>query len=232
MNTGQPIKLLIVSDNHIVRSGLRRILESRSRIVVIGDTSIREASMPGASLRNRPELVLVDLDANGADALALVSKLKKDFKNTVVLVMGDLGDERRTRKALELGAAGVVLKLQPPSVLIAAIESLFSPHPQQVELRKVEPHERGTSGIHGRGHAAPDAEKIANLTERERDIVALIMRGLKNKDIAEQLHISDITVRHHLTNIFGKLGVSNRQKLLLLAHQHGLAKLRSNPQVS
>ena len=231
MNTAQPIKLLIVSDNHIVRSGLRRIFESRSRNLVIGDTSIRDASMAGAALRNRPEVVLVDLDANGADALALVSKLKKDLKNIVVLVMGDLGDERRTRKALELGAAGVVLNLQPPSVLIAAIESLFAPHSHQMELRRVEPSERVTSGIHGRGHS-PDSERSASLTDRERDIVTLIMKGLKNKDIAEQLHISDITVRHHLTNIFVKLGVPNRQKLLLLAHQQGLAKLKANPQVS
>ena len=156
--------------------------------------------MASATLRNRPEVALVDLDANGADALALVSKLKKDLKNTVVLVMGDLGDERRTRKALELGAAGVVLKLQPPSVLIAAIESLFAPPSQHMELRRVEPLERLTSGMHGRGHA-PDVARIANLTERERDIVTLVMKGLKNKDIAEQLHISDITVRHHLTNI-------------------------------
>jgi DNA-binding NarL/FixJ family response regulator len=78
----------------------------------------------------------------------------------------------------------------------------------------------------------PVHAKIERLTSRERDVTALIADGLKNKDVAKHLHISDITVRHHLTNIFMKLGVSDRQKLLLLAHQNGLARLAIRPEAS
>lgn len=159
MNTRELIRLFIVSDNHIVRSGLRRILESRSRIVIIGDTSARDARTTEVCLKHHPELVLIDLDGNSTDALALVSKLKKDLKNTVVLVIGDLGDDRRTLKALKRGAAGVVLKSQPPSVLIAAIESLFTHPSEQVEFRKVEP-ERVSFRIPSRSHALPDRKSV------------------------------------------------------------------------
>jgi DNA-binding NarL/FixJ family response regulator len=229
MNDDRTITLLIVSDNHIVRSGLRRILDSRSLISVVGETSIRQASGVAESLKPHPEVVLVDLATDGSDALGLISLLKKSLKNSVILVAGDLGDEGRTRRALELGAAGVVLKLQPPSVLIAAIESLFSSPYEQMELPDVEPHGRMSFRPYRGTRSDSGREKITSLTERERDIVALLAGGLKNKDIAEQLHISDITVRHHLTNIFAKLGVSNRQKLLLFAHRYGLAKLALHP---
>jgi DNA-binding NarL/FixJ family response regulator len=224
MNTGELIRLLIVSDNHIVRSGLRQILEAHSRIVVIGDTSVRDARATEVCLKHHPELVLIDLDANGTEALALIRKLRRDLKNTAVLAMGDIGDDGRTRKALELGAAGVVLKLQPSSVLIAAIESLCNCPSDQIGVGKVEP-QRVSSRIQSRGPGLHNMQKFASLTERERGIVALIASGITNKDIAEQLHISDITVRHHLTNIYVKVGVANRQKLLLLAYEQGLANL-------
>jgi len=232
MNPKEPFTLLIVSDNHIVRSGLRRILESHPQFVIAADMTLRDAGNIGPAGSQLPDIVLIDFVSNSGDALALVGKLKKERKDTLVVVMDDLGDAGRIRKALELGAAGVFLKFQPPSVLIATIESLVSLLSPQVELRKVEPPMRATSRIQRRGHSSLVSGKMENLTERERDIVALISSGLKNKDIAEQLHISDITVRHHLTNIFMKLGVSNRQKLLIMAHQYGLTKLALNPEVS
>jgi DNA-binding NarL/FixJ family response regulator len=75
------------------------------------------------------------------------------------------------------------------------------------------------------GRASKKSGKIDSLTTREREIIRLIAAGLKNKEVASRLRISDITVRHHLTSIFSKLDVSNRQKLLILAHEHGLVEL-------
>lgn len=231
--TSQPIRALIVSDNHIMRSGLRRILESQSNMLVLGEIKIGNMNeLDVFRGQHHPDIVLVDLEPHGADALAWISKVKKHLIGTVVLVIGDLGDDRRARKALDLGAAGVVLKMQPPPVLIATIESLCGRLAEHIELRNVVPDVRSTHRLHSRENLQSYNAKIESLTERERGIITLIAGGLKNKDIAEHLHISDITVRHHLTSIFMKLGVSDRQKLLILAHQHGLARLALIPEAS
>jgi DNA-binding NarL/FixJ family response regulator len=223
MNNHQVITLLIVGDNHIVRSGLRRIFESGTRIAVIGDVGIRGAVHASRTLGHHPDVVLIDLDAEGTDALVVMSGLLRNLKNSTIVVMGGLGNDERIRKAIELGAAGVVLKVQPPSVLIAAIEGLFSRPNERIEAPELD-HSPNSIPKTKEVRSDPDAARITTLTERERDIVALIASGLKNKDIAERLHISDITVRHHLTNVFVKMGVSDRQKLLLLAYRHGLDK--------
>ena len=227
--TSQPIRALIVGDNHITRSGLRQILESHSNVLVLGEIKIGNVNELEVFRGQHPDIVLIDLEPQGADALAWIRKVKQRLIDTVVLVIGDLGDDRRARKALDLGAAGVVLKMQPPSVLIATIESLCGRPAEHVELRKVVHDVRSTHRLHSRENPQSYNAKIESLTERERGIITLIAGGLKNKDIAEHLHISAITVRHHLTSIFMKLGVSDRQKLLILAHQHGLARLALNP---
>jgi DNA-binding NarL/FixJ family response regulator len=230
--TSQPIRVLIVGDSHIMRSGLRRILESQSNMVVLGEIKIGNMNELDVYRGQHLDIVLIDLELHGADALAWIRKVKQHLIGTVVLVIGDLGDDRRARKALDLGAAGIVLKMQPPSVLIATIESLCGRPSEHVGSEKVEPDVRSTHRLHSRENSQSYNgynAKIESLTERERSIITLIAGGLKNKDIAEHLHISDITVRHHLTNIFMKLGVSDRQKLLILAHEHGLARLALNP---
>jgi len=225
----QPIRALVVSNNHIMRSGLRRILESDSNMLVLGEITIGHMNELDVFRGQHPDIVLVDLEPHGADALAWISKVKKHFVSTVLLVLGDLGDDRRARKALDLGAAGIVLKMQPPSVLIATIESLCGRRAEPIEVRNEVRDVRLTHRLHRRENPQSFNHQIESLTERELGIITLIAGGLKNKDIAEHLHISDITVRHHLTSIFIKLGVSDRQKLLILAHQHGLARLTLVP---
>jgi two-component system response regulator NreC len=122
------IRVLIVSDSHIMRSGLRRILESHASIRVLGDVSVEMASAADTILHQHPELVLIDLDPRGNDALGFMGTIQKTSKVSAVLVLSDLADHELARKALALGAAGVVLKIQPPTVLIAAIQDLCPPY--------------------------------------------------------------------------------------------------------
>jgi DNA-binding NarL/FixJ family response regulator len=227
--TSQSIRALIVGNSHIMRSGLRRILESQSNILVLGEIKIGNLNDLDAFRGQHPDIVLIDLGAHGTDALVWIRKVKQYLTGTDVLVICDLGDDRRARKALDLGATGVFLKMQPPSVLIATIESLCGHQNDHIVSRNLAPNGRSTPSLNSRENPNSYNAKIERLTEREREIIPLIATGLKNKDIAGHLHISDITVRHHLTNIFMKLGVSDRQKLLILAHQHGLARLALNP---
>jgi DNA-binding NarL/FixJ family response regulator len=119
--------------------------------------------------------------------------------------------------------------MQPPAVLIAAILELCIAHRDQSLARTFteaadDPKTPKASSM-SLGKTSQDMLRMSSLTAREREIIRLISSGLKNKDIAARLSISDITVRHHLTSIFRKLEVSDRQKLLIVAYRFGLAEL-------
>jgi DNA-binding NarL/FixJ family response regulator len=223
----QVISVLIVSDSHLIRSGLRRILDSEARIRVLGDMSVEKAAGTFANTINRsPDVVLIELDSRGGDALKFIDSLTNRKKDLTVLVLSDLVDHDLARKAMVLGATGIVLKMQPPAVLIAAILDLRQSDNCE-PLSKVMTDFRQPQARNSKESIVDTnlAKTIDSLTVREREIVQLVSMGLKNKDIANQLHISDITVRHHLTSIFCKLEISDRQKLIILAHRNGLAEL-------
>jgi DNA-binding NarL/FixJ family response regulator len=225
MNNSQAavIRVFIVSDNHIIRSGLRRILESHPNFRVVAEVSIEKAGIFHTK-GQVTDLVLVEMDTRASDPFAFIGSLKETNRDLPILVLSDLADYELSRKALALGAAGIVLKMQPPAVLIAAIQELC---PRTGH--RCSPNIPATEGD-ARNYAcdAESARSIKSLTSREREIIRLVGRGMKNKEIASRLSISDITVRHHLTSIFCKLEVEDRQKLLILAHRYGLADLAVN----
>jgi len=221
------IKVFIVSDSHIVRSGLRRILENEPVIEVLGDVSVKEASVDCIS-HSSPDLVLIDLDADSANVLECIGALHEASEKFAVLIMIELADHEVALRALTLGVSGIVLKMQPPAILIAAIRELSQIHrPAAMPRNGAREDARSQNGVRSIGRSDdPDTRvRVDSLTAREREIIRLLGRGLRNKDIANRLSISDITVRHHLTSIFCKLDVEDRQKLLILAHRYGLVDL-------
>lgn len=221
------IKVFIIGDSHIVRSGLRRILETQLAICVVGDVSVKEASVTSIS-HHSPDLVIIDLDSHSSDALERIGSLHDTCATLAILVMIELADHELARKALALGASGIVLKMQPPAVLVAAIRELCQVH-RQASMRRsgVRDDAQNQNGVRSidRTIDSDTILRVDSLTAREREIIQLLGYGLRNKDIAKRLSISDITVRHHLTSIFCKLDVEDRQKLLILAHRYGLVDL-------
>jgi len=227
MQSIHAIKVFIVGDSHIVRSGLRKIIETQGTARVLGEVSVRQASADTIAGHN-PDLVIVDLDPRSTDPLGFIGAFHEALDNIPVLVLGDLADHGLIQKALALGAAEVVLRMQPPAVLIAAIRELCPAYRDDLAGRTVTGTMVNTTIPKVRTLMRPSADdmnRIDSLTVREREIIRLIGLGLKNKDIAKRLSLPDITVRHHLTSIFRKLEVSDRQKLLILAHRYGLAEL-------
>jgi DNA-binding NarL/FixJ family response regulator len=222
----EAVHVFIVGDNHIVRSGLRRILESDQDVHVLGDASVKEVDVESLSHRG-PDLVLIDLDARGADILGFIGSLHGASEQLPILGMIELSDCELARKALTLGMSGIVLKMQPPAILITAIRELCRACGQNSVRNWAKEDAQASRG--GRAidpsNDSSTMSKVRSLTAREREIIRLLGLGLKNKDIANRLSISDITVRHHLTSIFIKLEVEDRQKLLILAHRYGLADL-------
>jgi DNA-binding NarL/FixJ family response regulator len=226
------ISVLIVSDSHLIRSGLRRILDSEVRIRVLGDMSVEKATALDSTKGKLPDVLLIELDSRGSDALKFLGGLTNWKKDSAVLVLSDLVDHDLAQKALALGATGIVLKVQPPAVLIAALLDLCHGYIYEPLSTVIATEQSHVHKLFNANSVDPQvAKKIDSLTVREREIIRLVSLGLRNKDIAHQLSISDITVRHHLSSIFCKLEVSDRQKLLILAHSNGLAELafRSEP---
>jgi DNA-binding NarL/FixJ family response regulator len=218
------VRVLIVSDNHMIRAGVRMILETQATSYAIGEATTAQAAVDAAT-QAQADILLVDLDLSGVDIVDLIQRLKNSAPNPLILVLSNLGDDDVVRKALRSGAAGVVLKVQPPAVLNAAIESLCGISPKRSELPPARPTPIVFNGFSGEQGKRQDVSRISSLTRREREIIRLIGKGLKNKDIAGQLGISEITVRHHLSNIFSKLEVLDRQKLLIFAHRNRLVEM-------
>lgn len=214
----------IVTNNYLLRLGLQKIVDDEQCIRLVGQTA-HAGNLDEILSNEQPHVVIFDTEIGGA-VPDLIQKIKRVAPGVKTILLSGFDDTERTQQALASGVDGIVLKVQPSAVLIATITYLTDSCRKvvlpigngQVPLKL-----SSTPTIPTAPPPTPASTKWSDgLTERKREVVRLISEGLSNKDIADRLCISSITVRHHLTSIFDKLGVSNRQKLLIRAHQQGL----------
>ena len=226
--SSKPIRLLLIDDHAVVRSGVRMLVESRPGLEVAGEAANRIEALALAK-REQPEVILLDLDMNNDSGLDFLPELLAAAGDARVVILTGVRDPEAYTQAIRLGASGLVLKEKTAEVLIKAIEKV---HAGEVwfdrlmigNILKEISHSNSAVKARNTGeNSDPEAAKIATLTEREREVSSLIGEGLKNKQIANRLFISETTVRHHLTSIFDKLGVSDRLELIMYAYQYGLA---------
>lgn len=218
----RPIRVFVAEDHQITLWGLQQLIEaSRPRMAVAGSAStldelLRHDELPGA------DVLLLDLDLGGEDAGAALGALRQRG-DARVLVLTGADDAELHRGAVMRGARGVVHKSAPAATILRAIEC--------VNGGEVWLHSALLSEVLGMltgGAAAkprdPDAERIASLTPRERDIIEVLLRnaGAKLLAAADTLHMSEHTLRNHLTTIYSKLGVRGRLELHVYASAHGL----------
>jgi DNA-binding NarL/FixJ family response regulator len=216
------VRILLVDDHAVVRAGLRMLIESRPGLAVVGEAATTSDAVATAG-REQPDLILLDLDLGGDSGLDILPELFATAKQARVLLLTGVRDPEEHHRAIRLGAMGVVLKEKAAEDLLKAIEKV---HAGEVWLDgALMARVLGRSLPGDPATTNPEVAKIATLTEREREVIALICEGLQNKLIGERLFISETTVRHHLTSIFDKLGVTNRLELVIYAYRHGLAKL-------
>ena len=220
------LRIALISDNHALRMGLRMTLNVHPFMNIITDDVPAGANAVDIVLRDKPQVIIIDLELSNADPLALIRGLRSAAADSHILVLSGLDDAKSTREALAAGAEGVVLTIQPPAVLFAAIESLsgFVPRPMGDRPAQSADSLMGDRPS-AKSHEPTRQGLIESLTHREWEIVHLIAKGFKNKEISDRLCIAETTVRHHLTSIYSKLHVSTRQKLLIMAHQRGLLEL-------
>jgi len=213
------VRVLLIDDHLIPRAGLRLLLESQPGLVVVGEAGHRADALEHTT-REQPDIILLALPLGEDNALDFMPDLFAAAHQARVIVLSRLNDRELHRHSVTRGAMGVVAMQQAPEALFKAIECV---HAGQVWV------ERSilASVLNEMWHPAPGgnaAARIATLTQREREVITLVAQGLKNKQIAERLYVTESTVRNHLAAIFTKLGVSDRLGLGIYAHQHGLLK--------
>ncbi len=215
------IRILLVDDHAVVRAGLRLIIQSRPGMTIVGEAGNRDDALKLAASES-PEIILLDLDLGGESGMALIADLKAAAPDARVIILTGLRDTDAHRQAVLAGAMGIVKKEKAAEVLISAIERVrageawLDPSLVAGVLNEVTRSSKARKDD-------PELEKIETLTNREREVIALVGEGIKNKEIANRLFISETTVRHHLTSIFDKLAVADRVELLIYAYRHGLA---------
>jgi DNA-binding NarL/FixJ family response regulator len=216
------IRILIIDDHAIVRAGLSMLIESQPGMIVVGEVGNRADALAVVA-REQPDIILLDLDINGESSLDFMREMIESADGTRVLILTGVRDEALHRRAIRLGAMGLVLKDKAADVLIKAIERVYAGEvwlDRSLTATVLTEMSRPAEGK----KKNPELTKIDALTEREREIVTLVCEGLKNKHIAGKLFISEATVRNHLTSILSKLELSDRFELAIYSYRHGLGK--------
>ena len=217
----QPIRVLIADDHPILREGLRRLLEDDGGFEVVGQAADgAEAVRLARGLR--PDVLLLDLAMPRASGLDALRELSAAGAGPKVLLLTVAIDDAQVVEALELGARGVVMKEAATELLFKAIRSVVAGQywVGRDIVTDIVRHLRERAAAVARRGPSP-AER---LTGRERGIVALVAAGASNREVAQKLSLAEDTVKHHISNIFDKLGVSNRAELASYAASRGLAE--------
>ena len=206
------IRVLLVDDHPVVRQGLRALLSTHEGIEVVGEADDGEAAVAAAD-RLSPDVVLMDVVMPGLDGVEALRRIGERRPQTRVVMLTSYADERRAMEAVDAGASGFLLKDASPRDVAAAIRAAH----------------RGEAVLHPAVAAKLLAERRrppaahADLTARELDVLRLIARGLQNKQIAAQLHVSEKTVKTHVSAILRKLGVTDRTQAAMYAVRERLA---------
>ena len=222
------LRVLVADDQELVRAGFRMILEAQPDIEVVAEAADGDAAVRLAR-RFRPDVVLMDVRMPGLDGLEATRRLLEldgreaagSPPRVVILTTFDL--DEYVYAALQSGASGFLLKDVSPEHLVGAVrtvavgDALLAP---SITRRLVERYARPANGI----EVAPAA--LATLTPRETEVFRLVARGMSNAEIAEQLIVSEATVKSHVAGVLAKLGLRNRAQAVVFAYESGLVQAR------
>jgi two-component system, NarL family, nitrate/nitrite response regulator NarL len=216
-----PIEIVIADDHPVFREGLRRLLESEEGFRVVSEACDGEETLRMVR-QYKPRILLLDVSMPKGTGLDTLRALNQSGISTRTILLTAAIEKEQVLEALQLGARGIVLKDATLQVILKSIRCVnddqFWVGQESVSdliqaLRRLMPQ-----------HRAQEAKRNFGLTSRELQVIALIVAGYTNKDLADKLGISEHTAKHHLTNVFDKLGVSNRLELVLFAINHQLVK--------
>ena len=214
------IRIVIIDSHTLVRTGLRLILENITGFKVVGEAGKASETLEVVAAQ-KPDIVLLNLDSLSSIGLEIIRTLSKVSSSSRVILLARPDEAQVLINAVQEGVLGIVLKTQPSEVLIKAIQKVHAGE-VWIERSMIANLLSGLRNAQQLITQDPQTESIGHLSRRERQVIQQIGQGLKNNQIAKQLSLSETTVRHHLTSIYGKLGVSDRLELLVFAHRNGL----------
>jgi DNA-binding NarL/FixJ family response regulator len=218
------IRVLLVDDQQLVREGLRRILHTDEGFEVAGECS-DGAEVAAAIEGRRPDVVVMDVRMRDVDGVEATRRLREKPDAPPVIVLTTFDDDEVLSGALRAGAAGFVLKDAPGEELIRSVRTVAEGGAwlDPAVTGRVLATYRSATPVGDDGAA----ERIAELTPRERDVLRLIGRGATNAEIAESLFVSEATVKSHIGHIFTKLDLRDRAAAIVFAFDHGLVAPQS-----
>jgi len=211
------IRVLIADDQALVRAGFRKLLEAESGIEVVGEAE-DGASATMAARRLRPDVVLMDIRMPRMDGIEAARKMAAEVPHTRVVILTTYDLDEYVYRALRAGACGFLLKDAPPDQLVAAVrlaasgDALLAP---AITRRLIEEFAR---------RPMPDPEltaQLGSLTEREREVLVYLARGLANAEIARELNVGEATVKTHVANVLQKLDARDRVQAVVFAYESG-----------
>jgi NarL family two-component system response regulator LiaR len=206
----QRIRLIIVDDHAVVRGGLRLFLLAFEDLELVGEAANGQQAL-GLCEKLEPNVVLMDLVMPGMDGIQATQEIRERYPQIQVIALTSFEEEELVQAALEAGAISYLLKNVSASELASAIRaahagrSTLAPEAAEVLIHRARPHRLGH-----------------DLTNREREVLAVLIEGLSNAEIAERLVISQSTVKFHVSSILSKLEVGSRAEAVSLALQHHL----------
>jgi DNA-binding NarL/FixJ family response regulator len=225
------IRVLLADDQALIRAGFRVLLEAADDIEVIGEAVNGDEAVELAKAE-RPDVILMDIRMPGTDGLAATAQIAAtDALNGVkVVILTTFETDEYVYQALRAGAGGFLVKDAEPEELIRAVrvvhkgEALLSPSVTRRLIASLANRAPAVRAAAGRdpGNPARPASDLARLTEREREVLALVAQGLSNEEIATRLYLSPLTTKTHVSHIMTKLGARDRAQLVVIAYESGL----------
>ncbi|MFD5409158.1 response regulator [Streptomyces nojiriensis] len=217
------IRVLLADDQELVRAGIRLVLKHAEDIEVVAEASDgHEAAL--LAVRHRVDVAMLDIQMPGTDGLLAAERIAERAPSVRVAMLTTFGEQAYVARALRAGAAGFLLKDSSPQELIQAVRTIAAGSP--VVSPAVTRHliDRYLSG--DAAPADPRLERIADLTGRERQVLAMVGTGASNAEIGKVLHLGEGTVKAYVSRMLTKLGCTNRVQAALLARD---ARLRPDP---
>src|SRR5215471_2402432 len=221
------IRIVVADDHPIFRDGLCKLLALEDDFEVVAQASDGRQVLEVLQ-QTQPDILLLDLKMPGLDGLATLQKLQAARNKTRVIVLTASDDKNEFVQAMKLGTSGIVLKQTATELLIKSIRKVHAgeiwldSHTTAAVIRQFVANEEPAAPPIQQQAPPPRDRERSPLSQREREIVALVAQGFKNKEMAEKMFISEQTVKNHLHNIFDKLGVSDRLELALYAIHNNL----------
>lgn len=211
------IRLLLVDDQNLVCQGLKAMLSLEPDLEVVGIANNGQAALDQVAVL-QPDVVLMDIKMPVMDGREATRSIIRSFPNTSVLVLTTFDDDQYIADAMRAGAKGYLLKDMPSEELAQVIRLACCGYTQLAPglLEKLM-----TNAVSPARTPIPDSPELSHLTPREREVLQLLGQGCTNRDIAEQLYISEGTVKTHVNHLLNRLGLRNRAQLAIYAHSGG-----------